>query len=93
MAKISSHEEEWASLGEKVHTLKSKEKQESAVTIEEIRKIIKEVLEVDQRIEGKLREEKNGIHDKLMKIRQGHKALKGYAPKHKRMPRYISKKW
>jgi len=88
LAKISAHN----TLSEEVNKLGAKEQQEFSEPIEEIREIIEEVIETDRKIEKKLKAKMDGIGDKLTKIRQGHKALKGYAPKRRHIPRYISKK-
>ena len=88
LAKISAHN----TLSEEVNKLSAKEQQEFSEPIEEIREIIEEVIETDRKIEKKRKAKMDGIGDKLTKIRQGHKALKGYAPKRRHIPRYISKK-
>ena len=91
LAKISAHEEERGSLSEKVNKLNTNEEQKLAEIIEEIREITKEVMDMDGEIEEKLKVEKDDIHDKLIKVRQGRKALKGYAP-HRFIPRYVDKR-
>ena len=92
LAKISAHAEERGTLSEEANTLNPDEEQKLVETIEEIREMTKEVVEIDRKIEEKLKAKKDGINDKLIKIRQGRKALKGYAPKRRHIPRYISKK-
>jgi len=46
---------------------------------------------MDGKIEEKLKAKKDRIHDQLTKVRQGRKALKGYAP-HRSIPRYVDKR-
>ena len=89
LAKISADEEDRRTLSEKAN---SSEQQEPAEVIEEIRKVIEEVMKMDRRIEEKLKVKKDGINDQLLRIRQGHKALKGYAP-HRFIPRFLDKRW
>jgi len=92
LAKISAHEEERGTLNEKVKTLNTNEEQKLAGIIEEIRGITKEIMDMDGIIEEKLKSKKDQIHDQLKKVRQGRKALKGYAPKRRHIPRYIDRK-
>ena len=92
LAKISAHAEERGTLNEKVKTLNANEEQKLAGIIKEIREITKKVMDMDRKIEEKLKAKKGQIHDKLTKVRQGRKALKGYAPKRRHIPRYIDRK-
>ena len=92
LAKISAHEEERGTLSEKVNKLNANEEQKLAGIIKEIREMTKEIVDMDGKIEEKLKAKKDDINDKLTKVRQGHKALKGYAPKRRHIPRYIDKK-
>jgi len=92
LAKISAHAEERGTLSEKVNKPNANEEEKLAGIIEEIREMTKEVMDMDGKIEEKLKVEKDQIHDQLKKVRQGRKALKGYAPKRRHIPRYISKK-
>ena len=92
LEKISAHEEGGGALSEKVNKLNANKEQKLAEIIEEIREITKEVMDMDGKIEEKLKAKKDQIHDQLTKVRQGRKALKGYAPKRRHIPRYISKK-
>ena len=80
-------------LSEKVNKANANEEQRLAGIIKEIREITKVVVDMDGKIDEKLKSKKDQIHDQLKKVRQGHKALKGYAPERRRIPRYISKKW
>jgi len=92
LAKISVHEEGAGALSEKVNKPNADEEEKLAGIIEEIREITKKVMDMDGKIEEKLKSKKDRIHDQLKKVRQGRKALKGYAPKRRHIPRYISKK-
>ena len=92
LEKISVHEEGAGALSEKVNKPNANEEQKLAGIIEEIRGITKEIMDMDGIIEEKLKAKKDDINDKLTKVRQGRKALKGYAPKRRHIPRYISKK-
>ena len=92
LAKISVHEEGAGALSEKVNKPNANEEEKLAGIIAEIREITKEVVEIDRKIEEKLKAKKDGINDKLIRIRQGRKALKGYAPKRRYIPRYIDRK-
>ncbi len=65
-------------------------KNNNGVYAKEIRRITDEVMELDRKIEKRIREQMNGVNDKLVKIRQGHKALKGYSP-HRSVPRFLDK--
>ena len=80
-------------LSEKVNKPNVNEEQRLAGIIKEIREITKEIVDMDGEIEENLKAKKDRIHDQLKKVRQGRKALKGYAPERRRIPRYISKKW
>ena len=91
LAKISAHEEERGTLSEEANKLNTNEEQKLAEIIEEIREMTKEAMDMDGKIEEKLKVEKDQIHDQLKKVRQGRKALKGYAP-HRSIPRYVDKR-
>ena len=92
LAKISAHAEEKGTLSEEANTLNPDEEEKLAGIIKEIREMTKEVMDMDGKIEEKLKAKKDDINDKLTKVRQGRKALKGYAPKRRHIPRYIDRK-
>lgn len=91
LAEILAHQEERRILSEKGNKLNTNQKQSLAEIIEEIRKTMEEVMKIDQKVEEGLKSKKDDIQDKLARIRQGRKALKGYAPR-RFLPRYMDKK-
>ena len=91
LAEILAHQEERRILSEKGNKLNTNQKQTLAEIIEEIRKTMEEVMKIDQKVEEGLKSQKDDIQAKLARIRQGRKALKGYAPR-RFLPRYMDKK-
>lgn len=91
LAEILAHQEERRILSEKGNELNTNQKQRLAEIIEEIRKTMEEIMNIDQKVEEGLKSKKDDIQDKLARIRQGRKALKGYAPR-RFLPRYMDKK-
>lgn len=91
LAEILAHQEERRILSEKGNKLNTNQKQRLAEIIEEIRKTMEEIMNIDQKVEEGLKSKKDDIQDKLAKIRQGRKALKGYAPR-RSLPRYMDKR-
>lgn len=91
LAEILTHQDQRRILSEKGNKLNTNQKQRLAEIIEEIRKTMEEVMKIDQKVEEGLKSKKDDIQDKLARIRQGRKALKGYAPR-RFLPRYMDKK-
>lgn len=91
LAEILTHQDQRRILSEKGNKLNTNQKQSLAEIIEEIRKTMEEVMKIDQKVEEGLKSKKDDIQDKLARIRQGRKALKGYAPR-RFLPRYMDKK-
>ena len=70
---------------------KNKEGEMSAL-IEEINTVYEKIVGLDQRIRARLESEKDGVYQKILSARDGHRALQGYAPHGMGIPRYYDKK-
>ena len=64
--------------------------QRLAGVIDAIRMTNAEIRGIYKNVDLTLKAEKQEVYNQLMKISHGHKALKGYAPKRIRIPRYVS---
>ncbi|MDY6973858.1 MAG: hypothetical protein SV775_16280 [Thermodesulfobacteriota bacterium] len=93
LAKIAACEKSISTLRVKGIALLTSEWESVGYITGGIRKMLEEIIERDQRIGAKLMQDRDDIKDELKKIREGHKLVKGYAPKRVRIPRYIDKKW
>jgi len=71
--------------------IKISDREQFSATIDEIRRVYEEIITLNQRIEKKMRSEKDQIHEKLTEIRKGRKVLQGYKTVRRDIPRYINK--
>jgi hypothetical protein len=92
LAKISAREENIRIFGKSWKKLTAEETSRLVGVADEIRNIVSEIIDMDRRIEQTLKAQKDEIHDRLITIRQGHKALKGYTPYRMGIPRFIDRR-
>jgi len=71
--------------------IKISDREQFSATIDEIRRVYEEIITLNQRIEKKMRSEKDQIHEKLTEIRKGRKVFQGYKTVRRDIPRYINK--
>jgi hypothetical protein len=65
---------------------------EMPALIEEINTVHKKIVGLDKKVRARLESEKDGVYQKIMSARDGHRALQGYAPHRMGIPRYYDKK-
>ncbi len=71
---------------------KENEEIQKSVLIGEIMAVHERIKGLDQKIKAQLQSERDGVYQKMLSVRQGHKALQGYAPKRMGIPRFYDKK-
>jgi hypothetical protein len=90
LARISSRAENKGSL-RSGRAKESKEGEMSAL-IEEIKAVHEKIAGLDQKIRARLESERDGVYQKMLSAREGHRALQGYAPFRIGIPRVYDKK-
>ena len=90
LARISTYRESARSL--RFGPAKENKEGEMSALIEEIKTVHEKIAGLDQKIRARLESEKDGVYQKMLSAREGHRALQGYAPYRMGIPRYYDKK-
>ena len=71
-----------------------KEKDEGGMSglINEIKAVHEKITGLDQKIKARLESERDGVYQRMLSARDGHRALRGYTPYRMGIPRFFDKK-
>jgi len=90
LARISRRAENTGSL--RSGSMKENDEGGMSGLIDEIRAVHEKITGLDQKIKARLESERDGVYQKMLSARDGHRALQGYAPYRMGIPRFFDKK-